>query len=99
MEKVVIGKVLRPRGLKGELKILSLITEHETLKNLDTVFVGDKLFSVKKITMQPGTGIAFMFLDGIDHIDKAEELRDQEIEVALDDVELHDESEWEDVGE
>ena len=92
MDKVLIGRVLKPRGLRGELKVLSLITEHDSLKNLETVFVGENSYKVNKVVVQPGTGICFMFLDGVDHIDKAEMLRDCEIMVALDDAEMEEES-------
>ena len=91
MEKVIIGKVLKPRGLKGELKILLFISEPETLRNLETIFVDGKEYTVKKATPQPGTGIAFLWLDGIDHIDRAEQLRGFDIEVFTDDVEMEEE--------
>ena len=86
-----IGKILRPRGLKGELKILSMLSDHDSMKNLETVYIDDQLYTVTKVTVQPGTGIAFMFLKGIDHIDKAERLRGLELKLPADDVELEDE--------
>jgi len=86
-----IGKVLKPRGLKGEIKILSLITETDSLRNLETVYINKQQYSVKSAKPQPGTRICFLWLDGIDHIDKAENLRDCLIEISTDDAIMEEE--------
>jgi len=90
MKKLLIGKVLKPRGLRGEMKFLSMISQHETLVNLETVYIGDTLYNVQKVTNQPGTRICFFRLEGIDHIDKAEALRGLDIMVLEDDVEMEE---------
>jgi len=73
MQRIQIGKILRPRGLKGELKVQAW---HQLPTN---IFVGGKQLTVIKIS-QSGS-FTFLFLDGITTLDQAEQLRGKAIEI------------------
>ena len=68
MKKKVIevGKVLRPRGLKGELKTDVDFT-------VSCLKIDEKEYNVKKQNKQ------YLFLDGVDTIEKAETLRNKKL--------------------
>lgn len=66
--ELVIGKALRPRGLKGEIKI-----EAYTPDFASTVRIDGKEYAVLKFAGEGGFG--YLQLQGIDNIDQAEALR------------------------
>ncbi|MDR0384274.1 MAG: ribosome maturation factor RimM [Christensenellaceae bacterium] len=70
-KEVLIGKVLRPRGLKGELKT------DATLFNLKKVLIDNKNFIVENVSKH--NGFVYFKLVGVDNIDAAEKLRGKEI--------------------
>jgi 16S rRNA processing protein RimM len=70
---VTIGKVLKPRGLSGELKVQILTNRAEAFTNAKSVYLGGKKFSVAKASVQ--NGFAYLTLAGIDSADTAERLR------------------------
>ena len=41
MQKFYIGKIVKPQGVKGELKLATSIDNNDMLKNITTVFVGE----------------------------------------------------------
>ena len=72
MQRVQIGKILKPVGLKGELKV-----QTDWHRGLDVLFVGDKEYKVLKNREYNNFG--FYYLDGIDTIEKADKLRGQNV--------------------
>ena len=74
-EHRIFGKVLRPRGLRGEIKVRF----HNNTNNGQWgggVFIDGTGYRVTKFNMQ-GIGCVFMKLEGIDTIEQAESLRDK----------------------
>ena len=76
---VAIGTVLKPRGLQGELKIGITYNRPAVFSDLKTVSISGHTYNVVRGSVQ--NGFAYLRLDGIDTIEKAEKFRNQEIMV------------------
>ena len=68
---IVIGRVLKPRGLKGEVKCACGVTPP------DTLFIDGKGYKVIKSSCQNKTW--YIYLEGIKCLEDAERLRGKEI--------------------
>ncbi|MDE3089626.1 MAG: 16S rRNA processing protein RimM [Chloroflexota bacterium] len=84
---LIIGRVLKPWSYRGELKIEILTEFPERFASLRQVFIGDdaKLFSVERARLHGGKA-ALMKLKGIDSTPAAEKLRNQLVQVAVQDA-------------
>lgn len=83
---LIIGRVLKPFGVRGELKIAILTDFPERFASLRQVFLGDdaKSFTVESARVQGNT--ARLKLAGIDTPEAAATLREQFIYVAREDA-------------
>jgi 16S rRNA processing protein RimM len=83
---LIIGRVLKPWGVRGEVKIEVLTGFPERFASLRQVFIGDdaKLFSVDRARLHGKA--ALLKFKGIDSPADAETLRDQLVQVALEDA-------------
>ena len=77
---LLIGEILRPHGVRGELRTKILTDYPERISQLDTIFLGKSIASSKKkpyeITfMRMHKGYGLISLEGINSRDKAERLR------------------------
>jgi 16S rRNA processing protein RimM len=84
--RLIIGRVLKPWGYRGELKIEILTEFPDRFASLRTVFLGDdaKPFSVARARLH--SGAALLKLDGIDSPEAAAKLREQLVQVAIEDA-------------
>ena len=74
---IEIGKIVKPSGLKGRLKVLSYCESAEVLETLTGVSVGDNVdqastFSVKKVAIKHGS--FFLDLEGVETLESASQL-------------------------
>jgi len=81
MQRVQIGRVSKPVGLKGELKVQSDFL-------VDEFFIGDQKYTVTK--SREYNGDQYYYLDGIDTIEKAEKLKGKLIFANRDALNLDD---------
>ena len=83
---LIIGRVMKPWGVRGELKIEVLTEFPERFASLRTVFLGDdaKPFSIEN-ARRHGKAVLLKF-KGIDQPEDAETLRDQIVQVARKDA-------------
>lgn len=72
---ITIGKILKPRGLSGEVKVQILTNKPDAFLELKTA-LGLK---VKKSSIQ--NGFAYMMFEGINTAETAERLRGREIQI------------------
>ena len=79
-----IGTIVKPQGVKGELKIYPDDKNLEIYKNIKNIYIDDKKIAIKKLTLRQG--FLYMFIDGVSDRNTAETLRNKEIFV--DDKEL-----------
>lgn len=52
MQKIEIAKVLKPQGIKGEIKVECFISDFDFLKSLKTFYIEDNLYNIQKIRFQ-----------------------------------------------
>lgn len=89
MERVAIGKILRARGVKGELLIAPLSWDLRRFARVEKVFISDpdareKLYPIKGSRIFQGK--VLLQLEGIDTREKAEELKGKYLEIDKKDV-------------
>jgi len=83
---LIIGRVLKPFGVRGELKVEILTDFPERFASLRTVYLGDdaKSFSVEQARLH--SDAALIKLAGIDTPEDAATLREQWVRVAVEDA-------------
>ncbi len=72
-----IGKVLKPRGLKGEFKIETYTSNSARFSRLKKLSIGGADYEIEKISMEGAFG--YVKLKGVDTIEAAELLRGKDI--------------------
>ncbi len=75
--ELIVGKILRPRGLVGEMKIETYLSSPSQLSSIKRVAVNNTEYTVKHISLDGSFG--YIKLDGVDNIDSAEALRGKDI--------------------
>ena len=78
-EKLNVATVLKPQGIRGEIKIKVFLDDCEDFKTFKRIFVGGEQYSVLSVRTQGD--FAFVALKGIADRNAAELLRGKEIEV------------------
>lgn len=90
MEKLVIGKIINTRGLKGEVKVenhSSFIKERYKVGNVVYLSNDETNFISKKIIKFSYTkGFVYLYLEGVENIDKANEYRNYYIYCTSEDL-------------
>ena len=91
MAKNLIGIILKPRGLKGELKVQIQTNILRVFDSLKSVYLDKTKFKVKSSSIQ--NGFAYLKLDTVTSIELAENLRGAKVlvnnsQIKLDDDEL-----------
>lgn len=71
--ELTIGKVLKPRGLKGELKIELYASDSAWFSHLKRLKIDGIEYGIDRIS--PEGAIGYVSLEGIDTVEKAEALR------------------------
>ena len=79
MKNVIIGRVLKPRGLKGELKIQILTNRVDIFKSLKSATIDNREYELKSSSVQGE--FAYITIAGIETIDGAEKFRNKQIAV------------------
>jgi len=70
---IPIGEILKPRGLKGEVKVKALNGEPTRFFNVKKVFIDERQVKINKCSCV-GTN-TFLFLDEVGSVEEAEKLR------------------------
>ncbi|MDE6188827.1 MAG: ribosome maturation factor RimM [Clostridia bacterium] len=79
MDRLTVGKIAKPQGVGGELKISPLTDDVNRFKSLKSVYIDGKAYSVEKARISPN-GV-FLSLSGICDRNAAELLRNKDVEV------------------
>jgi len=77
--RLAVGKILKPIGLKGEVKVLLNDKNNSSVLGCDEIIVSGTLYRIIRSRMSGGFG--YLILDGIDSIERADNLRGQIIEI------------------
>ncbi len=78
MNKIQIGAVAKPQGIKGELKIRLFVDDFDSVKKITQVEIGSTLYKIenfRKISDEEG----ILKLVGLDDRNVAETMRKQEV--------------------
>ncbi len=78
-EKIVIGEILKPQGIRGEIKIKPLLDELSQIKNFRKVYVEGAEYKV--LSARFDASAAYLVLSGVADRNAAELLRGKQIEV------------------
>lgn len=83
MEKLIIGEVVKPQGIKGELKI-KLYDNSKDLSSLEKIIIGDECFDISSIAVRQD----FMFITifGYGSIQEVEKFRMKKVYMELSDA-------------
>lgn len=79
--KVLVGKIVKPQGLKGELKIYPQDTNLDIYKNIKNVYIENDINSVKILHKSLRMGFVYLLLQGISNRDIAEKYRNKKVYV------------------
>ena len=82
--ELTIGKVLKPRGLKGELKIETYSSGSARFSHLKKLKIDGCEYAVNTISLEGAIG--YVTLSGVDSVEKAELLRGKYITANRDDL-------------
>ena len=74
---LLVAKVLKPQGVKGEIKILPLLDTAESFNSINAIIIDNKHYSVDAIRV--GGNFVYIKVAGVDTMEQAELLRDKEI--------------------
>ncbi len=76
---MIIGEVLKPQGIRGELKIKPFTDTADDFRGLKRVFLGGEEFKV--LSVRVGDGTVFLGLRGVPDRNAAELLRGREVSI------------------
>lgn len=79
MGKLVIGLVLKPQGIRGELKIKPYLDRAEDFSGLKRVCLGEEEYRI--LSVRTGGGAVFLGLRGVPDRNAAELLRGKEVSI------------------
>ena len=79
MNRLLIGEVLKPQGIRGELKVKTFTDYPEDVKEFGTVYIEDKPYKILSFRVGPD-GAAYMGLRGIPDRNAAELFRGKILE-------------------
>ena len=91
MELVTIGKIVKPQGVRGEVKVQLFSSANMGLSNLKKAYIdnmGQK--AIKSIRVHDG--FAYILFDGIASREQAEQMRSFEVSVEESDIAIKEEN-------
>ena len=82
------GQIVNTHGLRGDMKIMPWADDPDDLLDFDRFFIDGKEYEVQHSSRQKN--MILLKLKGVDSIDDANKLRNKELCICRDDVELDD---------
>lgn len=74
-----VGIVVKPQGIKGELKVRPLVADPSIFYDFEEVFIDKTSHKIKSVRVHEG--FVYLLLNGVDSRNYAEELRGKMLEV------------------
>lgn len=79
MKKIIIAKILKPQGIRGEVKLQPLVSRIQWLEEINTVYLsGEKTGRAIK-GMRLAGGFAYAYIEGVISRNDADLLRGKEV--------------------
>lgn len=85
MKSLTVAKILKPQGIRGEIKVMTFTDSPSDLQSFVRVYIGGNPYKVLKVRPQNGD-CAFITLSGIADRNAAETLRGFDVEVDRDEI-------------
>lgn len=89
VDSVIIGEVLKPQGIKGELKVYPLTDNIARFKKLKKVFLSDTKtqtpFEIQAVRFDP-KGMVYLKLEGLNNVEEVEKYRGYHVRVERSEV-------------
>lgn len=82
---LTVAKILKPQGIRGEIKVMTFTDSPADLQAFERVYVGGNCYKMLKVRPQNGD-CAFITLSGIADRNAAETLRGYDVEVDREDA-------------
>lgn len=82
---LTLGQIVKPQGIKGEVKVLPNVDKISGFKTLKSVYVDGEKKEIAGVRAD-GSGV-FLLFSGIHDRDSAEKLRNKEVSVPLEEAE------------
>ena len=79
MERLVIGEVLKPQGIRGEIKVKTYTDSPEDVKKFGSVYIDGVAYKILSFRVD-GNGAAYLGLRGVPDRNAAELLRGKKVE-------------------
>ena len=83
---LLVGRIGRPHGVRGELKVQPETDDPNRLVDLDRLFIGETAASAREVAVEgvrfqypKGRTVVLLSLDGVDSREGAEDLRGREV--------------------
>ena len=92
MEDLLIGEVLKPQGIKGELKVKVFTDSPADIKKFGVVYMDGVAYKI--LSFRENAGVAYLGLRGIPDRNAAELLRGKTIEGERDDGPILEEGQY-----
>jgi 16S rRNA processing protein RimM len=83
---LAVGRVLRPHGVRGEVRVELLTAHPEHLKELETLYLGPSYRPCRLLGVRMHKDLALILFQGYESRDAADALRDVVLYVALEDA-------------
>lgn len=84
MDELIIGEILKPQGIRGELKVKPFTDSAEDFRAFKRVFIGGAEYKV--LSVRVGDGAVFLGLRGVPDRNAAELLRGKELTLPREDA-------------
>ena len=91
-DKLNVGEVLKPQGIRGELKVKPFTDDAEVFRDFTRVFVEETPYKV--LSVRTGGGLVFLGLKGVPDRNAAELLRGKQLYVAREDAPVPEEGRY-----
>ena len=93
MDRLIIGEVLKPQGIRGELKVKTFTDTPSDVKKFGTVYIDNVAYKILSFRVGPD-GAAYMGLRGIPDRNAAELFRGKKLEGDREDAPALDEGRY-----
>lgn len=93
MSRLIIAEVLKPQGIRGEIKVKTFTDAPENVKAFKTVYIDGNPYKILSFRVG-GDGAAYLGLRGVPDRNAAELLRGKTIEGERDDGPILDEGQY-----
>ena len=89
---LVIGKIVKPQGIRGEVKVYPYTDDAEVFAEISRVFIGGEEYKI--LHARFAEGMAYLSLRGVPDRNAAELLRDKELVIPRDEAPMPEEGSY-----